>query len=297
MFDIWIADRLLLKETLCLLAYTINKAEEFALQPLERPTPPSPVDKDPTMDQFVNAVWDMPNIQKLSVSKEKKKVQYEKAMLEYNRLSKVVEKSRATLIVCPLSTIVSWEEQIRDHWGGDVTVVGGVGSGAVPISGPISSAGIMNDVLLSDGMLTDGRESVAPSSRLSEAPSIRSAQPSRQGTPVIPSNKRGRPLKVYVYHGASRRLDPHFVATFDIVITTYSTLSSEYSKQMKGNNLDVDDDEGVSSDSGVIEVDDQGNPVPKKKSKAKRKKAFMPGDACSPLQAICWFRVVLDEAQ
>ena len=240
------------------------------------------------MDQFVNAVWDMPNIQKLSVSKEKKKAQYEKAMAEYNRMSRVVAKSRATLIICPLSTIVSWEEQIRDHWGGYVTVVGGVGSGpALPLPT------ITNDAL-SDAMLT---ESMAPISRLSEAPSMKSAQPSRQSTPVAASNKRGRPLRVYVYHGASRRLDPHFISTFDVVITTYSTLSSEYSKQMRGNNPDAEDDEGISSDSGVIELDDLGNPVPRKKSKAKRKKPFMPGDACSPLQAICWFRVVLDEAQ
>lgn len=216
-------------------------------------------------------------------------------MAEYNRLTRVKEKSRATLIICPLSTIVSWEEQIRDHWGGEVTVVGGVGTGNISSSGPISSTGIASD-FTSDGMLTDGRMSEAPSLGVSEAPGTKSAQPSRYATPTTVS-KRGRPIRVYVYHGASRRLDPHFIATFDVVITTYSTLSSEYSKQMRSNVMDVDDEDGVSSDSGILEIDELGNPIAKKKGKAKRKKPFVPGDSCSPLQAIYWFRVVLDEAQ
>ena len=270
------------QETLCLLATTTQQAELFAAEPFELPPPPEPIEEEPSMESFSNAVWDMPNIKKLSLTKEKKKAIYEKAIAKYNRMSRLKEKTKATLIVCPLSTIVSWEDQIKDHWGGDVTVVGGVGSNPIP---PAPVASSMGGDLVDSTMLSDGR--------LSEAP--RSAQPSRQPSPV--SGKKGRPLRVYIYHGASRRADPQYISKFDVVITTYSTLSSEYSKQMRAINPDADEDEGVSSDSGVVEVDENGNAIPRRKAKSKRKRAFTPGDCGSPLQAVYWFRVVLDEAQ
>lgn len=72
-----------------------------------------------------------------------------------------ISPSQATLIVCPLSTISNWEDQIGQH--------------------------------------------------------------------VI----RGS-LKVYVYHGAQRRSDPEFLAKYDVVLTTYSILSLEFSKEVKG---------------------------------------------------------------
>ncbi len=37
-------------------------------------------------------------------------------------------------------------------------------------------------------------------------------------------------LKVYIYHGSSRRADPSFIAEFDVVITSYNTLAQEFSK-------------------------------------------------------------------
>jgi hypothetical protein len=278
-----------LQETLCLLAATIDKAETFASKTLEPPVQPEPVESEPELafDHFAGRVFDMPSLTKKATTKDKKKAAYEKAMLEYNRLSKIKERSRATLIVCPLSTIVSWEEQIKDHWGGEVQVVGGVGSTqAAPSVTPASSS-----VQIGDG-------SLQLESLHLEAP--KSDQQSRQPTPIAHNgNKKGRPIRVYVYHGASRRLEPQFIANFDIVITTYSTLSSEYSKQCKTGPADTtEDDEGISSDSGVVEVDDAGNVLSRKKAKpAKRKRPFVPGDICSPLQAIHWFRVVLDEAQ
>lgn len=269
-------------ETLCLLATTVPQAEQFAAEPFVLPSPPEPFEEEPSTEGFGNnAVWDMPNLKKLSLTKEKKKAMHEKAVAEYNRMTRIKEKTKATLIVCPLSTIVSWEDQIKDHWGGDVTVIGGVGSNPPPPASVASSVtGDMSDLtLLSDG-------------RLSEAP--RSTQPSRQPSPV--SGKKGQPIRIYIYHGASRRADPQYISKFDIVITTYSTLSSEYSKQMRAANPDAEDEEGVSSDSGIIELDENGNAVPKKKAKSRRKRAFTPGDCGSPLQAIYWFRVVLDEA-
>ena len=235
------------------------------------------------MEHFVNAVWDMPNLKKLSISKEKKKAQYEKDLAKYTRMSRIKHKTKATLIVCPLSTIVSWEDQIKDHWGGDVTVVGGVGSTPAPT---VATSTPLGDFFSENGLFPDYKP----------LEGVQSAQPSRPPSPVQ-SNKRGRPIRVYVYHGACRRMDGQFISQFDIVITTYSTLSSEYSKQTRAVHPELDDDEGVSSDSGVVEVDEMGNPVAKKKGKARRKKPFIPGDCSSPLQTIHWFRVVLDEAQ
>ncbi|KAG8838251.1 hypothetical protein FRC18_005455 [Serendipita sp. 400] len=281
-------------ETLCLLAYTKDRAQEFASQPLEPLALPEPTEDEPTIDQFLGSAWEMPNIKKLSITKEMKKAMHDKALAKYNRMSRIKEKTRATLIVCPLSTIVSWEDQLKDHWGGDVTIVGGIGSGVPPSVAPSSSSA-------APSMLGDASSDIfmTSESRASEAPP--SAQPSRQSSPVGAtgsSNKRGDPIRVYVYHGASRRCDPQFISKFDIVITTYSTLSSEYSKQMRSVNPDQDDEDGISSDSGLVETDEFGNPLAAKKqaSKSRRKRAFTPGDCCSPLQAIYWFRVVLDEA-
>ncbi|KIM24131.1 hypothetical protein M408DRAFT_331903 [Serendipita vermifera MAFF 305830] len=284
-------------ETLCLLASTLDKAHEFAAEPLEVPVPPEPLTNEASMEQFVNAVWDMPNLKKLSISKEKKKAAHEKAQAKYSRLSKIKQKTRATLIVCPLSTIVSWEDQIKDHWGGEVTVVGGVGSAPAPTpatSTPLADF-VMDSFLLPDSKGADGQQSAQPSRQPSPMPLLTPTPTPAPAPAPAPSNKRGRPIRVYVYHGACRRMDSQFISQFDIVITTYSTLSSEYSKQTRAV-TDLDDDEGVSSDSGIVEVDEAGNPVAKKKGKAKRKKPFVSGDSCSPLQAIHWFRVVLDEA-
>ena len=246
------------------------------------------------MEQFVNVVWDMPNLKKLSISKEKKKAAYEKAMAKYSRMSRIKHKTKATLIICPLSTIVSWEDQIKDHWGGDVTVVGGVGSApaAPPTPSAASTSTAATSTPLGDFMMEGF---LLPDYKPAEGQ--QSAQPSRQPSPMpFTSNKRGRPIRVYVYHGACRRMDAQFISQFDVVITTYSTLSSEYSKQTRAV-PDLDEDDGISSDSGIVEVDEAGNPIAKKKGKARRKKPFVSGDLSSPLQAIHWFRVVLDEAQ
>ncbi|KAI9826271.1 MAG: hypothetical protein M1826_006693 [Phylliscum demangeonii] len=63
-------------------------------------------------------------------------------------------------------------------------------------------------------------------------------------------------LSYYIYHGTSRCGDPDQLAKYDLVITTYSVVSSDFSKRSK-----------------------------------KLKHA-----AASPLQQLNWFRVVLDEA-
>ncbi|ORX98845.1 hypothetical protein K493DRAFT_257864 [Basidiobolus meristosporus CBS 931.73] len=70
-------------------------------------------------------------------------------------------------------------------------------------------------------------------------------------------------FSVYVHHGPSRTKDPLKLKQYDIVITTYNVVASEYTKESKKK----DDD------------------VPKAKSKL------------GPLYQMKWYRVVLDEAQ
>ncbi|KAF9354650.1 hypothetical protein BGX34_010890 [Mortierella sp. NVP85] len=72
--------------------------------------------------------------------------------------------------------------------------------------------------------------------------------------------KRGS-LQIYVYHGGQRVSDPGYLAKYDVVITTYNLLGTEYSKECKGRD---------------------GETGPSKQPSA--------------LQQIDWFRVVLDEA-
>ncbi|KAJ3192641.1 hypothetical protein HK101_006193 [Irineochytrium annulatum] len=110
--------------------------------------------------------------------------------------------SRGTLIVCPLSTVQNWEEQIASH------------------------------------VKTDA-------------------------------------LKFCVYHGPNRIMDPGLLAEYDVVLTTYSVLSIEFSKDTK---------------SAAV-----ANAVATGEKPAKGE-AVVPLRWNSPLQCITWFRVVLDEA-
>jgi SNF2 family DNA or RNA helicase len=107
---------------------------------------------------------------------------------------------------------------------------------------------------------------------------------------MVSREKKGIPLRVYVYHGNARRLDPNFLADFDVVITTYSTLATEFSKQTRS----LEDGDDGASDSG-----NEANGKPAKATKTgKRKRPTTNGtEATSPLQGVHWFRVILDEAQ
>jgi SWI/SNF-related matrix-associated actin-dependent regulator of chromatin subfamily A3 len=193
-------------------------------------------------------------------------------------------KSRATLLICPLSTVSNWEEQIRDHWKGKVHVVGAAEKGR-KVDKPVPEKG---------------------------------------------------DLKIYIYHGNSRKNDLEFLADFDVVITTFSVLQTEYSKQIKtaeGEKTYLQSCPAGSSaatppasehnqeDHATMESDFYGQPSTSRHERPevraerlslqrgsadakKRKNMDMDlfgkktaNEVVSPLQAVEWFRVVLDEAQ
>lgn len=292
-----------------LIACTLSSAREFSEQPLlQIPKPPlEHRSSEPSLNasHFSGMVWGMPDRAGISTSgssKQRARAQKEQDKLEneYIRARRIKVRSRATLIVCPLSTVVNWEDQFREHWAGTVQVVGGAGSSCNLTQSTLTQ-------LLSCGAPTyefnnlsvtgdEGAPSVVP---------IPTTKP-----PPEPTEKRNA-LRVYVYHGNTRRPDPKFLADFDAVITTYATLASEYSKQTKSviaQELEDEDDdsEETNADSFATEYDDNGNviikiPKAKEKKGIKRKKnlALLSGvaEATSPLQSIHWFRVVLDEAQ
>jgi SWI/SNF-related matrix-associated actin-dependent regulator of chromatin subfamily A3 len=264
-----------------LLSATLDSAREFAsLGLLHLSARPDPGNGEPqlTAAQFTGSVWGMPDASEATATAKAKakaaKLQ-EKLDAEYARLSRIRTRSRATLIVCPLSTVANWEDQFREHWAGEVTIIGGAG-----------------------GVCTSQSQSSQQSAMSVDVKPDSFAPPAR--------TRKGRPLRVYVYHGNARRPEPEFLADFDAVITTYATLATEFSKQNRSAvSAEADDEEGDgSSDDGGVDVDEKGNQVlrlPKPKKPLKRKKSGILGNgACessSPLQGVYWFRVVLDEAQ
>ena len=182
-------------------------------------------------------------------AKAKAAREHDRAEAQYMRACRIKVKSRATLIICPLSTVVNWEDQFKEHWRGEVTVCGGA-SGVPPP--PCTSTPSLSGLSTPTGSQVDIKPDMKP---------------------PIGRQRVGPPLRVYVYHGNARRLDPAFLADFDAVITTYSTLASEFSKQTKSLESadDDEDDDGASSD-GIVEMDGMGRPIgrpPKAKKAAK----------------------------
>jgi SWI/SNF-related matrix-associated actin-dependent regulator of chromatin subfamily A3 len=258
-----------------LIAATLQAAKAFEAVPLVPPTPPSMTSHGLglTAEHFAGRVWGMPSSSTsgLTHAAAKAKAKEEKALdlaeEQYARACRIKCKSRATLVICPLSTVANWEDQLREHWSGSVHVSGGSGSSTNA------------DLTSSQTTLTAIFANIADEDR----------HPSDEGN-IVSRGKKGTSLRVYVYHGNARRPDPAFLADFDVVITTYSTLASEYSRQTRS----LDDGDDAASDSG-----NESTSKPAKLTKiGKRKRpANNRTEATSPLQSVQWFRVVLDEAQ
>ncbi|EKM84208.1 hypothetical protein AGABI1DRAFT_67507 [Agaricus bisporus var. burnettii JB137-S8] len=263
-----------------LIAATLQSAKEFATQPVEPPQPPPPQNK-PSASHFAGSVWGMPEAPPPTSTKAKKAERtQEKLSAEYVRACRIKARSRATLIICPLSTVANWEEQFREHWRGEVSVVGGSGNCICPATSSTVSTNGMNT-------------------------------PTADTKPDKPTRPReGNALRVYIYHGNARRPDPTFLSDFDAVITTFATLASEFSKQSRTAQVANEDGEdtggGGSSDGGTSgkgetgqDFESQAEEPKTKKGGTKRKKPMTTvssTEIASPLQSVHWFRVVLDEA-
>lgn len=117
-----------------LIAATLKSAQEFASRQPEKPSPPPKSLDEPYLsaNHFSGAVWNMPEMRAEHApppkGKGKASKEQDKLTAEYTRACRIKTNSRATLVVCPLSTVSNWEDQFREHWKGEVTVVGGCGS-------------------------------------------------------------------------------------------------------------------------------------------------------------------------
>ncbi|KAJ7042414.1 SNF2 family N-terminal domain-containing protein [Mycena alexandri] len=229
-----------------LIAATLTSAREFAYGPSDAPA-----------SHFAGSVWGMPDESSMSIKAKAKAARaQDKLDAEHARASRIKTKSRASLIICPLSTVSNWEDQFREHWRGEVVVVGGAG-GCVPVT---------------------------PSQAMAQA----LAQPSMFVEDGKPSRIReGSPLRVYIYHGNARKPDPAYLADFDAVITTYATLASEFSKQNKS--IASIDERG----NQVLKLPKAKKGGLKRKKSGFVSGGM---EIVSALQSIHWFRVVLDEA-
>lgn len=111
-----------------LLAATLPAAREFGQEPLDAlpRVPFSHITSDSALSTMAAGGYNTPSEGK---TKGKGKIEEKREIEEYNRACRLKVKSRGTLIVCPLSTIVNWEDQFKEHWAGEVNVVGGAAGG------------------------------------------------------------------------------------------------------------------------------------------------------------------------
>ncbi|XP_028767009.1 helicase-like transcription factor CHR28 [Neltuma alba] len=108
-------------------------------------------------------------------------------------------------------------------------------------------------------------------------------------------------LSVLVYHGGNRTKDPVELANYDVVLTTYSIVTTEVPKQPLVEEDEID--ERYEEKFGLSFESSYGKKRKKtydgcKKSKKGKKGIDSSFDCASgPLAQVGWFRVILDEAQ
>ncbi|GAA5986834.1 hypothetical protein JCM10908_000916 [Rhodotorula pacifica] len=229
------------------------------------------------------------------------------------RFEKLVCRSRATLIVCPLSTVQNWESQFEEHTTAVERDSHGGKSITIEADSEVRRA-LKRKMRVADSDDEDGDFVVKDDD---DSDDISDASMKSDSFAGCRSKKSA--LKIYIYHGASRCDDPKRLADHDVVITTFSTLATEYSKQVRADEEREDEEElaakrAAEEEDGIVEVFGFGpngeiltsppgqdpeaaqKATKEKEKKAKRKRKRVEGSGVSPLQAIQWFRVVLDEA-
>lgn len=97
-----------------LMASTRDSGIAWSKKPLDVETE-TPVKPELSADGFKNRVFGMPDV---DTSKDKKRKCED-------RTSRIKYRARGTLLVCPMSTLSNWTQQLTDHWGGRITIVGG----------------------------------------------------------------------------------------------------------------------------------------------------------------------------
>ncbi|KAJ1735646.1 hypothetical protein LPJ61_000441 [Coemansia biformis] len=104
----------------------------------------------------------------------------------------------------------------------------------------------------------------------------------------IGTHVRPRTLRVHAYHGGMRCRNPKRLCRYDVVLTTFNVLQSEYSRETRQLLLDEHDAPELARP-GVFDSSSE---------EESSTKAFQVPESpyVSPLQAVHWHRVVLDEA-